>query len=104
MIRSNIRGKTSIEINKSVEGETIEQKMQRVESNKEPIEDSAPIIYQPRGEGVNAAYDIRADRFEMAAEAMDMVTASKLAKRNSFTNPENKEESAGAEPTQGTNN
>ena len=34
-----------------VEGETIEQKMERILSNKEPIEDGAPEIYTERKDG-----------------------------------------------------
>lgn len=65
----------------SYKGETIEGKVQRIMSNKEPIRDGAPLIYTDRSEGVLPAYDIRTDRFDVAVEAMDKVTRSKLAKR-----------------------
>lgn len=72
---------TSIAINNSYEGETIEQKVERIITNNEPITDGAPIIYQERDEGVAPSYDIRTDRMDMAIDAMDVVAASKLAKR-----------------------
>lgn len=66
----------------TVEGETIETKMDRITTNKEPIKDGAPRIYTERKDGVVAAYNIRTDRFEIAAEAMDKVQASIQAKRD----------------------
>jgi len=72
---------TTLKVNSSYEGETIEQKVHRIVNNKEPITDGAPIIYQERKEGVNPAYDIRTDRFEIAVEAMDKVAGSHKAKR-----------------------
>lgn len=50
-------------------------------SNKEPITDGAPAIYTERRDGVEAQYDIRTDRFEIAIEAMDKVAGSYKAKR-----------------------
>ena len=64
------------------EGETIEQKMERVLNNGEPITDGAPDIFTERKDGVIAAYNIRTDRFEIACEAMDKVSASIAAKRD----------------------
>ena len=65
-----------------VEGEPIEWKIERAMSNKEPITDGAPEIFTERKEGINAAYNIRTDRFEIAAEAMDKVSGSIQAKRD----------------------
>lgn len=73
--------RTTIELNDSYEGETIEQKVRRITQNQEPITDGAPIIYTERKEGVKPEYDVRTDRFELAVEAMDTVTQQKLAKR-----------------------
>jgi len=75
--------KTTLQVNDSVEGETLEQKIERVLHNGEPIEDGAPIIYTDKAKGVQAGYNIRTDRWEVAAEAMDAVHKSKTAKRNS---------------------
>lgn len=72
---------TSISKNTSYQGETLEQKIQRIVNNKEPIKDGAPLIYTDRSEGVKPAYDIRTDRFEVAVDAMEGVTKAHLAKR-----------------------
>ena len=53
-----IRNTTSININNSVEGETLETKCRRIIDNKEPITDSAPIIYTERKDGVMAGYAV----------------------------------------------
>lgn len=73
--------KTSIKVNQSYEGETIENKIRRIVNNKEPIKDGAPIIYTERKDGINPAYDIRTDRFEIAVDAHDKITKTHIAKR-----------------------
>ena len=70
------------------EGESIEMKVKRLVENKEPIKDGSPLIYTDRKEGVNAAYNIRTDRFEIATEAMDKVHKSKQAKRDALIKKE----------------
>lgn len=84
MIRKRIKQKTNLYVNDSTEGERIEDKIERVLNNGEPIEDTAPIIYQPRSEGVRPEFNIRTDRQDLAAEAGDKVTASKLAQRDQY--------------------
>lgn len=69
------------------EGETIEQKINRIVNNKEPIKDGAPLIYTDRKDGVGAQYNIKTDRFEIAIEAMDKIAKSTAAKRNERINP-----------------
>ena len=71
---------------KTTEGETIEKKIQRIVHNNEPITDGAPEIYTPRKDGVISGYNIRTDRWEVAAEAMDAVTRSIEAKREANFN------------------
>jgi len=66
----------------TVEGEPIELKIERIVSNKEPIKDGAPQIFTERKEGVKAAYNIRTDRWEIATEAMDVVSKTTQAKRD----------------------
>jgi len=78
--------------NTCVEGETIEQKIERILHNNEPIGQGAPLMYQDRKDGVNPAYDIRTDRFEIACEAMDKVVANKITKREERMNPKKEEE------------
>lgn len=62
-------------------GESIEQKMRRVTTTNEPIENVAPMIYTERKDGVLPECDIRTDRFEVAQEAMGAVEKSITAKR-----------------------
>lgn len=59
------------------EGEYIEEKVRRITENGEPIEDGAPIIYTERKDGVNPAYNIRTDRWEIAQDAMEQVGKNK---------------------------
>lgn len=74
-------GGTSINVNESVEGEYIEQKIERILAGNEPITDGAPIIYTERAEGVKPEYDVRTDRFEVALDAMDTISKNHVAKR-----------------------
>lgn len=73
--------KTSISRNESVEGETIEQKIKRALNNGEGISDHAQVIYTERKEGVLPEYNIRTDRWEIAAEAADKINKDNTAKR-----------------------
>lgn len=77
----SLKRDTSLVVNNSVEGETIEHKIERIIENNEPISDSAPIIYTERKDGVLPQYDIRTDRFELAIDAMDVVSKTHVAKR-----------------------
>ncbi|AXH77140.1 MAG: hypothetical protein [Microviridae sp.] len=81
MYRKNTVVKSIMNTNASYIGETIEQKVRRIVSNKEPITDGAPLIYTERKDGVQPDYDIRTDRFDVALDAMDIVTKSYQAKR-----------------------
>ncbi len=96
-----------------VEGEPIELKIERIVSNKEPITDGAPSIFTERKDGVVSAYNIRTDRWEIAADAMSKVEGSVQAKRDAKASKakadkvkvvklETKEEVSGAKPTEGT--
>lgn len=97
MYQKNLTPKTSILVNTSYEGETIEQKVNRIVNNKEPISDGAPLIYTDRKDGVSPAHNIKTDRFEIAVDAMDYVTKSELSKREARHKPkeEPKQENPG---------
>lgn len=73
--------KTTIQVNTSYAGERIEEKINRIVNNKEPISDGAPLIYTDRSEGIKAETNIKTDRWEIAVEAMDYVSKSHMAKR-----------------------
>lgn len=64
-----------------IEGERIEEKVQRLTEEKSPINDGAPIIYTERKDGVLPAYDIRTDRWEIAQKAMEENMKAISAKR-----------------------
>jgi len=81
MYRKNKVIETSIERNETVEGEMLEEKIERMMNNKEPIEEEAPLAFTERKEGVKPEYDIRTDRFEIAVEAMDQVQKAKQETR-----------------------
>lgn len=76
--------RTTLKVNESYEGETIEQKVVRITQNKEPIKDGSPRVYTERKEGVRADMDIRTDRWEVAVDAMDKVQRDKVAKRDAM--------------------
>ena len=71
---------TSIESVKTYEGESIEDKVLRITKNNEPIEDTAPLIYTEKKDGVLPQYDIRTDKWEVAQQAMDEVNKTRITK------------------------
>lgn len=101
MYKKNEIKPTTIKTKIAYVGETLEQKVRRILSNKEPIKDGAPIIYTERKDGVPPSYNIRTDRWEVAVEATDGISRAHLAKREERgkviemkpENPENKGES-----------
>lgn len=93
--------RTSLKINESYEGETIEQKVVRITQNKEPIKDGSPRVYTERKEGVRADMDIRTDRWEVAVDAMDKVQKDKVAKREAAMGKKAKEGMKAEEKTGG---
>lgn len=93
-----------LDINQSTQGETIEQKIDRIVHNKEPIKDGAPLIYQERKEGIRPSTNIRTDRFEVAIEAADKIDKSYKARREERADPKKAEPKGvdtGGESTQG---
>lgn len=81
MYRQNTMQKTAFNRNTSYQGERIEEKVNRIVNNKEPIKDGAPLVYTERKDGIKEAYNIRTDRWEIAVEAMDKITKTHIAKR-----------------------
>lgn len=60
-------------------GESIEEMVRRCTESNEPIESTAPMIYTEEKDGVLPQYDIRADRFDLALDAIDKYNASATA-------------------------
>lgn len=95
--------KNKLVVNKTKQGEPLETKIERMVNNKEPMKGEAPLIYTERKDGVQPAYDIRTDRFEIAIDASTKIAKSynarrkeDLAKREAKTQNDGK-----TEPTQG---
>lgn len=63
------------------DGECIEKKIDRMLTDGEPIEDTAPVIYTEYKDGVLPATDIRTDRMELAISAMDYIHKTNMAKK-----------------------
>ena len=81
MITYKITNKTLLARNTADEGELIEQKVERIMTTNEPIEDGAPLIYTERKHGVQPEYDIRTDRFDLALEATGHIARTNEIKR-----------------------
>jgi hypothetical protein len=76
MYKTHIPSNSSIGSVPKLDGETIENKIKRIMSNDESISDGAPLIYTDKKDGIQAAYNIRTDRWEIATEAMHLVHTS----------------------------
>lgn len=83
-----------------MEGETLEQKLERVVNNGEAITDGAPEIFTERKDGVLPEYNPRTDKWDLATDAMDKVAMAKIAKRGNVVKMEPKRD-GGAESIQG---
>ena len=44
----------------------------------EPIKDTTPLIYTPKEKGVMPQYDVRADKWDIAQNAMDRVNKERI--------------------------
>lgn len=78
-----------LRVNKSTEGEPIELKMERAIANnnsEELTRNGAPPIYTERKEGVQPAYNIRTNRWEIAAEASGKIAKSFTTRREEAIN------------------
>lgn len=85
MYRSNNYQKTSIKVNESFIGETIEEKVNRIVNNNEPIKDGAPLIYEDRNAGINPDHDMRTDKWDIAAETTGKMAQNTILKRGEMT-------------------
>ena len=76
------------------EGQTIENRVELLLANKEPITDGAPEIFTDRKDGVIPEYNIRTDRMEQLLEVADQLNKNaelrRKIDRERRTNPEGK--------------
>ena len=82
------------------EGESIETKVARIVLTKEPISDTAPIIYTELKDGVLPAYNIRTDRFDIAIEATDKIARAEIAAKNQIKTTDVPEKLQGGTPSE----
>lgn len=73
--------RTSLSINDSIVGESIEAKIARMLKNGEGEARPVDLIFTERKMGILPDYNIRTDRMEAALEAMDKVSKSKIMAR-----------------------
>lgn len=81
MYKQQRQGQTSLRVNNSYKGETIEEKVRRLTTNREPIRDAGTLHYTERSEGVMPDFDIRADLKDIGLDAMTTAAKSTYAKR-----------------------
>lgn len=82
--RTNKMNKTSIKVNDSYKGESIEKKIVRMLNNKETIVGASPLMYTERKDGVLPGCDIRSDKMEYAVELTDKTHKKKIAGRGTL--------------------
>lgn len=80
---------TQMDLDNKKQGETIENKVKRLIQNKEPIKDGVPIIFTERSHGVNPAYNVRTDRWEIAVDSLSKIEELKKAKNEKLMSSEN---------------
>ena len=76
-------------------GETIEEKVNKILTQNEPIADGAQLNYTERKDGVLPQYDVRTDKWDIAQSAMVLANASKIAKSRGLKKPEEPQQNAG---------
>ena len=93
--------RTTLHTNFLEAGESIEEKMRRVTQTNEPIDNTAPITYTERKDGVRPEFDFHTDKWEYAQNAMGKVTKTKIAKGQGVLGVEEpKEPQQPAQPTE----
>lgn len=83
MTKSFFNVKSKIRCNEAIgNAQSIEEKMREVTQAGNSIDiTSVPPIYTDKADGVLAGLDIRTDRFDVALEARDKISAMIIAKR-----------------------
>lgn len=99
MYKSKAKKKTTIATNSSVEGETIETKIERMLNNGDDIVEGKEMIYTRPEEGVIASFNIRHDHWDDAyeqsstmAERRSELDAAKLNKRKEILKKKDEED------------
>lgn len=75
-----IANATVLNVNDSEEGLTLEDSIARRLEGGEQVKMDAPLIYTDKVDGVQPAFNIRADRWELAIDALGKIEKSRQAK------------------------
>ncbi len=82
MYKQNKMKRTSVKTKMHEYGKTIEQKVELMVNNGEPLDGGDnELIYTEKADGVLPAYNPRADRFDIAIETVDKINKSNIAKK-----------------------
>ena len=63
------------------EGESIEERVRKMTESGEPINDTQPLIYTEKKDGIISAYDIRRDKWDEAIEMTDITNTAMIDKK-----------------------
>lgn len=77
----NIKGGSLININKTYEGQTIEEMINKIYEGKDTIQAESPPIYCNRNDGVRPEYNIRTDRFDIALKTATEANVKDINRR-----------------------
>lgn len=80
---------TNLSLGEISRGERIETKVSRMMTNKEPITDGAPLLYEEELETMREGYDIRTDRWDVALMGKNSIQKAQLAKRDGVVTAQN---------------
>lgn len=93
------------ETNETVEGESIEQKMEKILAGKEKVELTRSPVYQERRAGIEPQYNIRTNKMEILQDAVQTATQKYFEARDlrgkirhGEINPDGTEISHGGDP------
>lgn len=99
MYKNKYRPTTSLTVNESVQGESIETKIERLMTNGDENTDSKELIFTRAEDGVIPAFDIRHDWWDQAyeettimAEKNNELDAKRLEKRKEILKAKAEEE------------
>jgi hypothetical protein len=81
MYKIPLKNKKGINLNQSIEGESIELQVSRAMRNKQKLEGQTPLMYTERRQGVMPSTNVRTDRFEIAIDATEKIAKSYKARR-----------------------
>lgn len=81
MYKPSAYSTNKIKRNVSKEGQPLEKRLQKMKEGKERITAEAPILFFDKKDGVRPETNIRADRFDIALEAIEKGQKSEIAAR-----------------------